>query len=349
METSRKNNFDLIRLIAAVVVVIAHASTTQNDALLTLEKIFNPKVAVDSFFIISGFLIFKSFENNTSLVSYVRKRAKRILPAYIAVILVCAFGLFFVSTASFQQYFNLEFVKYIFFNLITLNFVQSTLPGVFEGQLSEAVNTSLWTIKVEIMFYIAVPIIGFIFSKINRALGIGVIYLLSILYSTALMQLSDRFSPEFLIQLEQQLPGQLAFFISGALLYYYYDKFHSSIMMLLPISAFIIAFHNYALEIYFLYPLALAVIVIYFCLEFRYLGNFSKYGDFSYGIYIWHYPILQVFSHFKLFENPWAGFPSLFACIFLVSYLSWHLIEKPFLRRKSHYVVAEKQKDLVAK
>ena len=352
MKINRKNNFDLIRLIAAIVVVIAHtASNSQYEAFLTLETIFNPKTAVDSFFIISGFLIFRSFENSSSLGSYVQKRAKRILPAYAAVIVVCAFALFFISSVNIGEYFNLEFIKYIFFNLLTLNFLQSTLPGVFvDNPQTAAVNTSLWTIKVEIMFYVVVPFIAYFLGKTNKALGIGIIYFLSILYSTAVMQLSDRLSPEFIIQLEQQLPGQMAFFMSGALLYYFYGKFSDNVMLLLPIAAFIIAIHNYAAEIYLFYPFALAVIVIYFCLKFKYLGNFSKYGDFSYGIYIWHFPILQVFTHFNLFSNPWIGVPLIFICVFFASYLSWNFIEKPFLKRKSNNIMAEvKQKELVIK
>ncbi|MGL5074468.1 MAG: acyltransferase family protein, partial [Waterburya sp.] len=181
-------------------------------------------------------------------------------------------------------------------------------------------------------------------------LGIITIYFSSILYSTAIMQFSDRLQPDLLLQLEQQLPGQMAFFISGALLYYYYEKFSNNILFILPIAVFILIIHNQALEIYFLYPLALAVVVIYFSLIFKYLGNFGKYGDFSYGIYIWHFPIIQVFVHYKMFETPWLGIPLSFMCILLVSFLSWHWIEKPFLSRRSHYVVAEADhKEYVAK
>lgn len=352
MDINRKNNFDLIRLLAAIVVLIAHlAPKSQDAAFVTLTNIFNPKVAVDSFFIISGFLIFRSFENTSSLKSYIQKRAKRILPAYVAVIVIFAFALYFVSSVSFREYFNIEFVKYIFFNLITLNFLQSTLPGVFvDNPYTSAVNDPLWTIKVEIMFYIVVPFIAYILHKTNKVFAISIIYLLSILYSTVVVQLVDLLSPEMLIQLEQQLPGQMAFFISGAFLYYFYDKFKDNVMLLLPIATLIITVHNLVAQVYFLYPLALAVIVIYFCLIFKYLGNFGKYGDFSYGIYIWHFPILQIFTHFRLFDHPWLGIPLVLACVFLVSYLSWHLIEKPFLARKSHYVVVEtKEKDLVAK
>jgi len=353
MKINRKNNFDLIRLLAAIVVLISHtASQSQSETLLTIQEIFSSKVAVDSFFIISGFLIFRSFENSSSLRSYIQKRAKRILPAYAAVIIVCAFALSLVSSLSFGEYFNLEFVKYIFFNLITLNFLQSTLPGVFvENPGTVVVNTSLWTIKVEIMFYIVVPFLAYILSKTNKALGIGVIYFSSILYSNAVMQFSDRLGPDLVIQLEQQLPGQMAFFISGALLYYFYDKFRANVMLLLPLAAFIIAIHNYAAEIYLFYPFALAVIIIYACLIFKYLGNVGKYGDFSYGIYIWHFPILQVFVHYNLFSNLWTGIFLAFACVFFASYLSWNFIEKPFLKRKPNLVVAEakQQEELLIK
>jgi peptidoglycan/LPS O-acetylase OafA/YrhL len=347
MEINRQaNNFDLIRFLLAVVVVIAHISSfSQTTVVLKLEEIFNPKAAVDGFFIISGFLIFMSFERSSSLFNYIKKRSSRILPGYISVIVICAFALFFVSDVNFQEYFNLEFVKYIFFNIVTLNFLQPTLPGVFETHSTSAINHPLWTIKVEIMFYIVVPFIAYILTKTNKLLAIIIIYLSSILYSTVVMQFSDRLQPDLLIQLEQQLPGQMAFFISGALLYYYYEKFHNHILFFLLSAVFILIVHNQAMEIYFLYPLALAVVVIYFSLIFKYLGNFGKYGDFSYGIYIWHFPILQVFVHYQMFENPWLGIPLSLICIFLVSFLSWHWIEKPFLSRRSHYVVAEANKN----
>ena len=352
MKINRKNNFDLLRLTLAILIMISHsAGLSENDLMLDIGNLINAKVAVDAFFIISGFLIFMSFENSSSIWSYTKKRAKRILPGYIAVIVICAVALSVVSVLKFAEYFtNKEFFQYIFFNLTTFNFLQPTLPGVFVDQRVQAINNPLWTIKVEIMFYIAVPIIGYIFSKINKVAAIAAIYLLSILYSTAIMQLGDRLDPSFLIQLEQQLPGQMAFFISGTLLYYFYEKFHNNSFIFLAISVLILVIHNFAFEIYFLYPLAFAVTVIYFCLIVKYLGNFGKYGDFSYGIYIWHFPILQVFVHYQLFDRALIGIPLSYLCVFIAAYLSWNYIEKPFLNKRSHYVVAEtKEKDFATK
>ncbi|MEL6437800.1 MAG: acyltransferase [Cyanobacteria bacterium J06621_8] len=344
MQISRKNNFDLIRLLAALVVLIAHTGyVSQNQVFLDFSGIFSSKVAVDAFFIISGFLIFRSFENSSSLGSYIKKRIKRIVPAYVTVILVSAFGLYFVSTANFKEYFNLEFVKYVFFNLLTLNFLHPYLPGVFETHPVTKVNTSLWTIKVEVMFYIAVPLIAYILHKTRKVWAIAAIYLASILYSMAIVQLVIQLEKPSLMVLENQLPAQLAFFMSGALLFYFYEQFHRQAHLYLAIATAVILVHNFAMEIYFLYPLALGVVVIYFCLIFQYLGNFSKHGDFSYGIYIWHLPIMQVIYHYNLFQTPWIGALLSYVCVFGVSYLSWNYIEKPFLAKRNHYVVAQAQ------
>jgi len=90
----------------------------------------------------------------------------------------------------------------------------------------------------------------------------------------------------------------------------------------------------------FLEPFALATVVVFFAL-FLYVGNFGKYGDFSYGVYILHFPILQFFIH-----SGWlAGRPWLFLTVgalatVMVAIAMWHLVEKRFLLRSSHYVTA---------
>ena len=346
VQISKKNNFDLIRLLAALVVVTGHvAGVSKYAAFEFISAPFSSEVAVDVFFIISGFLIYRSFENSDSVTSYFQKRARRILPAYVTVIMVSAVGLSLVSSLSFAEYFtNREFFKYIFFNLITLNFLQPTLPGVFTNLEFQSVNMSLWTIKIEVMFYLVVPLIAYLLNKTNKAWAMLALYLFSILYSTAVVALSNRVSYGFVGQLDQQLPGQLAFFISGVFLYCFYDKFRQNITVALAIATLIMVVHNFATEIYFAYPIALAVLVIYFSLIFRYLGNFGKYGDFSYGIYIWHLPILQVMAHFNLFEQPLIAVPLLFLSIFGASFISWNWIEKPFLKRRSHYIKATESK-----
>jgi peptidoglycan/LPS O-acetylase OafA/YrhL len=86
-------------------------------------------------------------------------------------------------------------------------------------------------------------------------------------------------------------------------------------------------------------PIALAIIVVYFACIFPYIGNFGKYGDFSYGMYIVHFPILQVLISFGLFkDSPWLMLAIGGLMIFTIAILFWNFIEKPFLRKSSHYV-----------
>ncbi|MGB6855828.1 MAG: hypothetical protein WBE03_03015, partial [Terracidiphilus sp.] len=77
------------------------------------------------------------------------------------------------------------------------------------------------------------------------------------------------------------------------------------------------------------------VLVCGFC---RYLGNFAKYGDFSYGVYIVHWPILQCMVFFGLPRlNPLIFLSLALVLVFAASFLMWHLVEKRFLTASSHY------------
>jgi peptidoglycan/LPS O-acetylase OafA/YrhL len=91
-------------------------------------------------------------------------------------------------------------------------------------------------------------------------------------------------------------------------------------------------------------PLVLAVFVIFCACVLPYFGNFAKYGDFSYGIYILHFPILQILISYGLFSKlPWWALVVSSVFILFFAFLLWHLIEKPFLRKSSHYVSARQE------
>jgi peptidoglycan/LPS O-acetylase OafA/YrhL len=88
-------------------------------------------------------------------------------------------------------------------------------------------------------------------------------------------------------------------------------------------------------------PLVLAVLVVCAACVLPYLGNFAKYGDFSYGVYITHFPILQILVSFGLFyTQPFFALGLASLMVLFISFFLWHLIEKQFLRKSSHYVSA---------
>ena len=341
-ETQKLNNFDLLRFLLAGTVAIYHAAILTNlSALVWLKGFLSASVAVDSFFIISGFLIFRSYDSSRSLTNYLGKRIRRVFPGYAAVVIVCSIFLFFVSSKELSEYFSLEFLRYLFFNLATLNFVQPTLPGVFETSAWPFVNASLWTIKIEVMFYLAVPFIATLLSRLNRAFFISAIYIGSILYSYAMIHFSLPSNQEIFLTLEKQLPGQMAYFISGAAIYYFYDRYDIIVIPLFIGSVLVLVLNRRFLDLFYLYPAALAVTVVFFAYKFKYLGNFGKFGDLSFGVYIWHFPMIQLFGHFEMFSRPVLGMALLLLCLLGVSFASWHLIEKRFLYRSSHYIVTE--------
>ncbi|MFW9597601.1 MAG: acyltransferase, partial [Paludibacter sp.] len=78
---------------------------------------------------------------------------------------------------------------------------------------------------------------------------------------------------------------------------------------------------------------ALAAIVFYLAFSFKKLNNFAKYGDVSYGMYIYHFPIINTFVAFGLFQktNPIIATLGIIIIVMILSFFSWHFIEKKFL------------------
>jgi peptidoglycan/LPS O-acetylase OafA/YrhL len=341
----RRNNFDLIRLALAMIVCLVHAAELSEQSVLKPIGLFlSSKLAVDGFFVISGFLIFMSYERSSSLRSYLSKRAKRIYPAYLAIILLCAFGLLMVSELPAERYFSLAWLKYLLANLTFLNFFEPALPGVFVDNLLPTVNGALWTIKIEVMFYCSVPVIVWLARRFGRLPVLLGLFVLSSLYSAVLGYLWAQGQNELFVFLEKQLPGQLRYFLVGGLIYYYLPYFERHVKWLVPLAVALYVASVW-LPLRLLEPVALGVAVVFVAL-YAYLGNFGKYGDFSYGAYICHFPIIQLLVHFGLFAiSPWLGLAVSVSLTLVAAILMWHLVEKRFLLRSSHYVQAEQPRD----
>lgn len=337
----RSNNFDLLRFLFAVFVFFAHTyQLSRTPELSWLTQIFSASTAVQCFFVVSGFLIFMSFENSESLGQYFDKRVRRIYPAYFTVVTLCALLGVLLSALPWQIYFtSSEFYQYLIANLFFLNFLQPDLPGVFDANHLSAVNGALWTLKIEVMFYLSVPVIVWFLRRIGLWQGLLALYVLSAIYSYVIGIIAMERGGLF-VELQRQLPGQLMYFIAGGALYYFFEQFKANASKLFLIAIIGLVIEN-ALNLGILHAFSLGVVVIYLAYALPYLGNFGKYGDFSYGVYILHFPVLQTLIALGLFAvSPFVGF--VFAGIVTLSlaYLLWHWIEKPALRPGSHYVRA---------
>jgi peptidoglycan/LPS O-acetylase OafA/YrhL len=334
------NNFDLLRLLFAGTVCLVHAYQLSGyQQLEWIERILSSAVAVKAFFVVSGFLIFMSFERSPSISSYAGKRFRRIYPAYFTVVMLCAIGLLGASSKSIGDYFSPAWIKYVLANLSFLNFLHPTLPGVFETNKVPAVNGALWTLKIEVLFYFSVPLFVFLFRRFGYLSVMVIVYALSVAYAMLFSWIAERTGAGSYLELGRQLPGQLSYFMAGAFFYYYLPFFerHARYFVLgaLPLLA-----ANMHWPLLLIEPFALAAVVVFFAL-FPYVGNFGKYGDFSYGVYILHFPIIQCFIHFGwLASRPWLFLTAIVLTTAMAAIAIWHVVEKRFLLRNSHYVAA---------
>ncbi len=333
----KNNNFDLLRLIFAASVCFVHIYELSGyQELKWIKQIFSSQVAINAFFVVSGFLIFMSYEKSSSVYSYFGKRIRRIYPAYATIILICALSLCLISNQALSAYFSEKWLGYVFGNLAFLNFLEPELPGVFETNKFSAVNGALWTLKIEVMFYLSVPVIAILFRKSAPLPIIIILYAGSIIYAEVLTHLAITSNQQIYKTLARQLPGQLSYFMAGAFCFYYLEFFTKNIKFIIPVSFFLYICKD-VFPISIMEPFALATIVIFFGLYF-YMGNFGKFGDFSYGIYIIHFPLIQVFLHLGWFEDrPFLFLSAVVASTLIGGILMWHLVEKKFLLRSNHY------------
>ncbi len=280
-----------------------------------------------------------SYERSASLIAYARKRIRRIYPAYFTTVMLCALLLFTVSSKSTGEYFSGEWLKYVFANLTFLNLLQPRLPGVFTNNNLTDINASLWTIKIEVMFYLSVPIFVFLFRKFSRLPVLLLTYCLSVAYAEILETVAERTDQGIYEELSRQLPGQLSYFMAGAFFYYFLPLLERHVRYFLAVATIILII-NFYLPLPLLEPFALATIVIFLGL-FLYLGNFGTYGDFSYGIYILHYPLIQTILHFGWFQNsPWLFLAAALATTVAAAVAMWNLVEKRFLGRRSQAIAS---------
>jgi peptidoglycan/LPS O-acetylase OafA/YrhL len=126
----------------------------------------------------------------------------------------------------------------------------------------------------------------------------------------------------------------MSYFVSGIACYYYNDFFKKYNLKLFVLGVLIFVFESY-FDVEFLKPIALSIIIFTVAFNFKKLNTFAKYGDISYGIYIFHLPLIQVAVHFGLFKSvsTITSFSLIISSVLISGLLTWHLLEKKFLNK----------------
>ena len=169
---NRENNFDLLRILAALLVMMGHMYSLIGIAAPTLLFSQLHSLGIIIFFVIGGYLISCSWENDRNYFRYLLKRVLRIIPALVVYVIfaACVVGPL-VTDLPVREYFsNPLFINY--FKNIRLE-VQYVLPGVFTGNPMPAVNGSLWSLPVEFLMYLIIPLLCEIGKKGKGAVHVG--------------------------------------------------------------------------------------------------------------------------------------------------------------------------------
>ncbi|MEE4199812.1 acyltransferase family protein [Erythrobacter sp.] len=330
----RANGFDTIRLIAAIAVILSHAfpltGATEPLEWASGGQITIGALAVSIFFLISGYLIPASLDRG-SLARYATKRAMRIMPALVAAVLVCVAALGpLVTKLSIGAYFG-DPATWRFLGHAVFLPVGFDLPGVFTAQPLSAVNGSLWSLKYEVACYILVPI-AFAFGALRR-----VVVVLGWLASFAIAWAIPEGTGGVFYFLD--LFAQLyRYFGTGMLLYLFADR----IPLRRDWALWAVIACGFAILTPF-FAEAMATLGAYAIVYFAYhcpqwFRDVTARGDISYGVYVYAFPIQQLFVPLSLggilgaLAAPWAvNFLIALPLSLLAGLVSWVAIEKPFL------------------
>ncbi len=357
----RSNNFDLIRLVAATQVVLLHAveHTGLRETLPEWQRHVFSLMAwlpgVPIFFVISGFLIARSYERcGGDLAGYFRNRSLRIFPALwvclgVTLMLLGSFGFLPVSFLK-----SGTFVAWL---LGQVSFLQFFNPDQFRGFGIGVANGALWTITVELQFYLFVPLLYAVvyrsrtWKKLTRLLLSSLFLASYAAYCVMNVKVNGpggfTGAPFAFKLLYNTLFPHLWMFMVGIFIHRYFERLRS----------FLEGKFFYYIGAYLL----LATVIGYFAPEFSVLfyllllparillgfatisGAYSAKSltrrllcgtDISYGIYIYHSLVINALVEMGYLKTLNA-IPIVFLTTAVLGLLSWHLIEKPVLARKA--------------
>jgi len=329
-----RNSFGLIRLIAALAVVVSHSfhlagAPESAEPLARLTGYSLGTHAVHVFFTISGVLIAASLMRSQSLWAYGRARALRLLPGLIVCVLVTAVVLGpLVSDVPWSRYLlDSEVLRYatLTVGLITAN---APLPGVFHhNAVPDIVNLPLWTLKYETLCYLGLALMGvagLMRSARLTSLALAPLMLAWVVLAAFPALLPVDGAPVSLLRLAFSFGlGTLAYVWRERLPIHWFGVAGAWLLMALALGTRI---EGPVEQIFVAYLAVWAA-----SLPTGWLGSLTRKTDLSYGVYIYDWPIAQALVRFV----PGLSQPLLLmgtlALVLPVAALSWMFIEKPAL------------------
>ena len=337
--SARANNFDLIRLLAALQVVVEHAiAHLRVDELhsMAVELWYLPGVPI--FFVISGYLISLSWERAPSARQYAWNRILRIYPALWACL---AFSIAVFLVAGVRPSAG-EFLPWL---AAQLTFVQFYNPEFLRGFGVGVINGSLWTIGVELQFYLIIPMLALLARGRAGWWVITALALAVMLPAHDFMGEQERMSQKllgvtlipylfyFLVgvvarKLQERRPGVFvgkglwwaAAYFTWVIIARTFDIPRAGGNLLNPVTVVLIGFATVSMAF------------TWRGLSARLLNG----NDISYGVYIYHMPLINLLLFYGMTGLP--GFVAAVLGTITLATLSWLAVERPALGLKKYTV-----------
>lgn len=328
----RDNHLNLLRALAASLVIYTHAYGSTGHAAAEPLVAFSGKsfgsVAVDVFFVVSGFLVAKSWQRSRGLVDFALARALRIYPGLWVCVCFCVavVGPVFTTHAPADYFADPATARFVVRNLTVLPFgTLGSLRGVFESLPETTLNLPLWTLPFELKMYALLAMLGSLRWLERRGVVAALVLVSGAIYLWHAVG-------DSLASTGFEYARFVFFFFAGTLAYLHRDR--------VPAHAGAVTAALVALGVLLAGPwsefreAAIALATPYVALAAavslpRPLLVYNRVGDYSYGLYIYGFPVQQAFeawsgARLQPAQNLWYSLP----VALLLAMLSWHLVER---------------------
>lgn len=318
MKTARyaDNNFTILRLLLALMVVLGHFRLL--GGVSSPSWPFNyASAAVECFFVVSGYLITNSFDQDPDLRRFYIKRFFRLYPLYIVVVTIQTIILGALAPAGFLANAG-ALARYFLANAVFANFLQHDIGGL-TGLYVPGLNPSLWTLKLEFGFYLLLPAIWWLVQRHGAKVLVAIFACSALFYGV--------FRATGHYDIAKQLPGQLQYFVLGIAAYRYRGWFsvkRGGTLLAAGAAVAMTLFLRWHPPV--LYPLVVATFVILAALA---TPPLRPSRDLSYGVYLVHGPVIQLSILMGFYRSDGIGLAILLAVVLALAFVAERLIEAP--------------------
>ncbi len=339
----RINNLDIIRLFAALEVVITHSidHLQIKDISPLFLQFLNLFPGVPIFFFISGFLISKSYENSNSIKEYSKNRILRIYPGLLLVTII---GISSVYLTGYFETVNVSIrqIAIWFFGQTTI--IQFYNPEFMRQYGVGVLNGSLWTISVELQFYILTPLLYAFFQLFKERKNNIILFILiivSMIIHFVYYSYKAEYSEVFIYKLlgVSFIPWFYMFLVGVLFQKYFsfvYKLLYGKILLLTTIYLLIMYITGWPTgnginPILFLF---LTTVIFSFSYTYPTFGNRILNGnDISYGVYIYHMILVNLFIYYGLISDK-SYVAVIIILTIMIAIVSWLFVEKPSIKLK---------------